>query len=65
MVKQLDYELAFAVTAHKLQSKSEEFLILNIGPRDGMLPPLRLVQLYVLVSRVRTNAGMFVLGIDP
>ena len=64
-VKQLDYELAFAVTAHKLQSKSEDFLIINAGPREGLLPPMRLMQLYVLVSRVRTNAGMYVLGVDP
>jgi hypothetical protein len=54
--------LAFAVTDFKLQGKSVDVLILSLAPRN-FNPPFYLHSLYVLLSRVRTRAGLRVLSL--
>ena len=53
------------VTYYKDQSKTLDYFILCIGPRNGIRPSLQLTDLHVLVSRVRLSKRLYVLGVDP
>ena len=63
-IKPHSVSLAFAVTDYKLQGKSLDVLILSLAPRK-FEPPFYLHSLYVLLSRVRTRAGLRVLCVPP
>ena len=63
-IKPHSVSLAFAVTDYKLQGKSLDVLILRLAPRK-FEPPFHLHSLYVLLSRVRTHAGLRVLCVPP
>jgi len=56
--------LSFAVTDFKLQGKTLDELILSITPRP-FPPRIDLKSFYVMVSRVRTRAGLRVLHRPP
>jgi hypothetical protein len=53
--------LAFAVTDYKLQGRSLDRLIVSLAPRE-FEPELDITAVYVLLSRVRTRAGLRVLA---
>ena len=65
-------ELAFAVTDYKVQGKTLDYFVLLLSPPlkptgelDGRArPQLKLADLYVLLSRVRQGARLFVHGFD-
>ena len=65
-VRRHQVDLALVVTDYKVQGKTLEYFILSIGPRDGNIrPSLKLVDLYVLASRVRLGRNLYVIGLDP
>lgn len=63
-LKKHHVDLAFAVTDFKVQGKTLDYFVLSIGPRSTR-PALKLVDLYVLVSRVRLGRNLYVIGLDP
>ena len=64
-VKRHEIDLAFAVTDYKVQGKTLDYIILSIGPRDGLMPHLSLTDVYTLASRVRLGSRLYVVGFDP
>lgn len=64
-LRQHQIDLAFAVTDHKVQGRTLDYLIMAIGPRRNLKPPLTLTSVHVLASRVRSAANLYVLGFDP
>jgi len=48
-----------------VQGKTLDYFIVSIGKRGaGVYPKLSLIDLHVLVSRVRLGARLFVIGLD-
>jgi hypothetical protein len=49
----------------QVQGKTLDYFIVNLGKRGaGIYPKLSLVDLHVLVSRVRLGCRLFVIGVD-
>ena len=49
-----------------MQGKTLDYFIVSLGKRGaGVYPKLKLVDLHVLVSRVRLGARLFVVGLNP
>ena len=49
-----------------MQGKTPDYFIVSLGKRGaGVYPKLKLVDLHVLVSRVRLGARLFVIGLNP
>ena len=57
------FELAFAVTFHKIQGQTLDKIVLDLNGTGP--PPMTLAALYVGISRVRRAADMRVLAIEP
>ena len=52
--------------ALQVQGKTLDYFIVSLGKRGaGVYPKLKLVDLHVLVSRVRLGARLFVIGLNP
>jgi hypothetical protein len=50
----------------QVQGKTLDYFIVSLGKRGaGVYPKLKLVDLHVLVSRVRLGARLFVIGLNP